>query len=136
MKQEHVRLIEEVVACQTSHDIDKLLTLFTEDILFEDVALGIVIHGHAKVRELFESIYASQPDFAMTLVSAVADEQRGGAESVMSGTLLGDFPGLPPANGKPFSVRAASAMRFSAGRISHWTDYWSLSNFEEQVGIK
>lgn len=62
-------------------------------------------------------IYASMPDYAQTLVSAVTDEHRGGAEWIMSGTLTGDFPGLK-ATGKPFSVRAAAAIRFRDGTIS------------------
>ena len=134
MNQENLRLVEQVAAFQTSHEIDKLVALFAEDICFEDVALGIVASGHASVKELFESIYASMPDYTMTLVSAVTDEDRGGAEWLMSGTHLGDFPGLP-ASGKSFSLRAAAVMRFSTGRISHWTDYWSVSTFKEQVRL-
>jgi steroid delta-isomerase-like uncharacterized protein len=135
MTEEHMRLIEQVAALQTSHEIDRLLQLFADDATFEDVALGIVANGHAKIREMFESIYASMPDCAMTLVSAVADKRRGGAEWVMSGTHMDDFPGLP-ASGKSFSLQVAAMIRFSNGRISHWTDYWSVSTFKEQVGLE
>lgn len=134
MNQENLRLVEQVAAFQTSHEIDKLLALFAEDIYFEDVALGMVASGHNSVKEMFEKIYASMPDYTMTLVSAVTDEDRGGAEWLMAGTHLGDFPGLP-ASGKSFSLRAAAVMRFSKGRITHWTDYWSVSTFKEQVGL-
>lgn len=72
MTQANVRLIEMVAALQTSHEIDKLVALFADDVVFEDVALGIVARGHAKMREMFETVYASMPDYAMTLVSAVS----------------------------------------------------------------
>lgn len=134
MSQDNVRLVEQVAALQTSHETDKLLALFAEDATFEDVALGMVADGRANIREMFESIYASMPDYAQTLVSAVADKHRGGAEWIMSGTLTGDFPGLK-ATGQPFSVRAAAAMEFRYGCISRWTDYWSVSAFRQQVGL-
>lgn len=135
MIQEHVRLIEQVFALQTSHEIVRLLPLYADDIIFKDVALEILASGHAKVKELFESIYVSMPDYTATLVSAMADEHRGGAEWIMSGTHMDDFPGLP-ATGKSFSLPAASMIRFSGGRISHWTDYWSVSTFKQQVGLE
>ena len=135
MTQEHVRLIERWLELQASHEMDKLADIFTEDIVYDDVAINSVTVGHAKLKELFETIYASMPDYTVTLVSAVADEDRGGAEFIMSGTHVGDFPKLP-ATGKSFSLRAAAAMRFSNGRISHWNDYWSVLTFKEQVGLE
>lgn len=135
MTQGNIRLVEQVAALQTSHEIDTLLELFAEDATFEDVALGIVAEGRAKIREMFESIYASMPDYAQTLVSAVADEHRGGVEWIMSGTLTGDFPGLK-ATGKSFSLRAAAAIQFRNGRIGRWADYWSVSTFKQQVGLE
>lgn len=135
MNQENVRLIERWLELQTSHEMDKLANIFTDDVVYEDVAIEAVAVGHAKIKELFETIYASMPDYTVKLVSAVADEDRGGAEFIMSGTHVGDFPKLP-ATGKYFSLRAASAMRFSNGRISHWNDYWSVSTFKEQVGLE
>lgn len=135
MTQEHVRLVERVAALQTSHEIEDLLALFTDDVVYEDVPFGVVKRGHAEAKELFEGTWTSLPDFAMTLKSVVADEDRGAMEWVMSGTHLGDFLEYP-ASGKSFSLRAAAVMRFSNGRISHWTNYWSLSSFKKQLGFE
>lgn len=133
MTQENVRLVEQVAALQTSHEIEKLLALFTDDVVYEDVPFGIVAKGRAEMKELFEATWESLHSFAMTLQSVVADADRGGMEWVLSGTHLGDF-GEYPASGRSVSVRAAAIMRFSNGRISHWNDYWSLSTFKEQIG--
>ena len=134
-EQEYVRLIEQVAALQTSHDIDGLLRLFAEDAVFEDVALGLVAKGHGEIREMFEEIYEAMPDYAQTLASSMANEESGAAEWVMSGTLTGDYM-EQPASGKSFSLRAAASIRFSQGRITHWTDYWSVAAFREQVSLE
>lgn len=134
MTPKHVQLIEQAFALETSHDIDKILTLFSEDAVFEDVPLNIVAHGHAEIRKLFETMFVSMPDFTMTPVSVVADESSGSAEWIQSGTFSGDFLDLK-ATGKRFSVRGGAMVRFANGRISRWTDYWSKSTFKEQVGL-
>lgn len=132
MNQENRRIIEQVAELQTAHDIDRLSALFAEDVLFEDVPLGVVARGRDEMKALFKGTWESIPDFGMKLESVVTDDDRGGAEWVMSGTHLGDFPGLP-ASGASISVRAVAKMRFSGGLVSHWNDYWSLSTFKEQM---
>ena len=135
MSQSNVRLIERWFEIQTSHDLKSVADLFSNDVVYEDVALGLVKHGPSQVVELLQSLYHSFPDFAVTIVSAVADEVRGGAEMIMSGTNEKENFGMP-GTGKPFSTRAAAAMRFSNGRITHWSDYWSVETFKKQVGLK
>lgn len=140
MNQTNVRLIERWLELITSHEVDKFADLFTDDVAYEDVAVGAVMKAPAGVIELLEGVYASIPDYKVTLVSAFADEDRGGSEWIMSGThlhdmKLADFPVLP-ATGKPFSLRAASILRFSNGRISQCHDYWSVATFKQQVGLE
>ena len=135
MTQENQRIIEQVYEFETSHEIDKVLALFAEDATYEDVPLEVMAKGHAGIRDLLETMYVSMPDFAITRVSVVADEDSGSAEWIQSGTFCGDFGDLK-ATGKPFSVRGGSIVRFANGRISRWTDYWSKSTFKEQVGLE
>ena len=110
MTQENVHLVEQVAAFHTSHEIEKLVALFADDVVVEDVALGVVARSHAEIRELFQGTWSSLHGFAMTLQSVVADEERGGAEWVLSGKHDGDFPGFP-ASGKAVSVRVGAIMR-------------------------
>jgi steroid delta-isomerase-like uncharacterized protein len=134
MNQDNVQLIEQAFTLETSHEIDKVLELFTHDAEFEDVPLNLVANGHDEIRNLFETMFVAMPDFTMTSVSIVADENSGSAEWIQSGTFVGDFGDLK-ATGKRFAVRGGAMVRFANGRISKWTDYWSKSTFEEQVGL-
>ena len=135
MTQGNVRLIERWFELQTAHDLGAMPALFTADVIYEDVALGLVKNGPAEVVDLLRSLYDSFPDYAVTIVSAVADDHRGGAEMILSGTNERENFGMP-GTGKPFSIRAAAAMRFADGRIAHWSDYWSVSTFKKQVGLE
>lgn len=135
MTRENVRLIERWFEIQSSHDLEQVVELFADDVIYQDVALGLIKKGPAEVVELMKSLYHSFPDYAVSIVSAVADDTRGGAEMIMSGTNEKENFGMA-GTGKPFSIRAAAAMRFSNGKITHWSDYWSVSTFKEQVGLE
>jgi steroid delta-isomerase-like uncharacterized protein len=114
MNREHIRLIEQVAELRTAHDIDRLSALFAEDVLFEDVPLGVVARGRDEMKALFTGTWASIPDFAMRLESVMTEYDLGGAEWIMSGTHLGDFPRLP-ASGASISIRAVATMGFPTG---------------------
>ncbi len=131
---QHARLIEQAAAFQTAHDDERLAALFEEDGVFEDVPFAAIATGHAQMRQFWTATWAALPDFRMDLVSVIVDDHRGAAEWVMSATHEGDFEGNP-ATGKPFRLRAAAVATFRAGRIVHWTDYWSLADFRKQVGL-
>jgi len=131
----NLQLIKQWAALNTSHEIEKLLDLFTPDAIYEDVPLEIVTRSRAELRGLFEATYNAAPDWKATIVSAMADDEHGAAEWVMSGTHLGDFPGFPK-SGRSLSVRAAAIVRFKNGGISRWTDFWSLSTFKQQLGFE
>lgn len=133
MKKDNAQIIEKIAELQTSHDIEGILALFDDKFVFEDVALNLVVKSRADLKKMFEDIYSSMPDYTMTLTSAFADENHGNAEWIMSGSYVNEFPELPAASGKSFSLRAASIIRFRQGRISRWNDYWSVATFENQV---
>ena len=134
MTADHIRLIKQAAEFQTRHDSQALASLFVDDGVFEDIPFAAAAHGHAEMRTFWEKTWAAMPDFTMTLVSAVADDRRGGAEWIMTATQTGGFQDHP-ATGKSFSLRAAAMVEFADGRIRHWTDYWSLSDFKQQVGL-
>jgi steroid delta-isomerase-like uncharacterized protein len=97
---------------RSSHDLEQLLSLFTDDVVYEDVATGIVNHGKNEVRAFFERNLASVPDVTLELTSKLATGTKGGAEWVMRGTHRGDEPGMPAMN-KPVEVRGASIFEFA-----------------------
>ena len=105
------RAIEQWAAYWSAHDMERLLRLFTDDVVYEDVTMGVVNRGIAELRAFGEGFFSGFPDVTFELQSAFANGTRGGAEWVMRGTHTGNLPGMP-ATGKRVDVRGASIFDF------------------------
>ena len=127
-------VLDDLAAAWTEHDIDKLLSICTDDCIYEDVTMAAVNRGKAEVKVFGEGVLAAFPDFKLELSSGFILEKAAAAEWTMSGTHKGDLPGLP-ATGKPFTVRGASICELREGKISRISDYWDMAAFLKQIGL-
>ena len=125
------KLYKDYVAAWLAHDVEAVAAYFTDDGVYEDVALGILNRGRREVTAFVQATLAAIPDFKIEPKSVFAAVDRLCVELIMTGTQTGDFPGLP-ATGKSFSIRIASIMEFQKGKICRITDYWSLASFPQQ----
>jgi steroid delta-isomerase-like uncharacterized protein len=128
------RAIEQHWAYWSAHDMERLLPLFTEDVVYEDVTMGVVNRGSAQVRTFGEGFFSGFPDVTFELRSSFANGSSGGAEWVMRGTHTGDLPGMP-ATGKRIEVRGASIFEFAGDKIRRCSDYWDMVTFLKQLGL-
>ena len=118
-----------------NNDPERVLALFADDCVFEDVTFGVVARGKEELRSFVNRAFAAVPDFRYGLTSRFATSQWAAIEWVMSGTHRGDFPGIP-ATGKRFSsVRGSSILELDAGKIRRESDYWDAATFMKQVGL-
>jgi steroid delta-isomerase-like uncharacterized protein len=127
------RVLEAWAAYWSAHDVDRLLTLFTEDVVYEDVTFGVVNRGTAELRAFAEGVFPAFPDIRFELTSRFVAGDRAGLEWVMTGTQA-TLPGQPTVR-KPFSVRGATIMELHAGKIRRCTDYWDLATLLKQLGL-
>lgn len=134
MFETNIQLMRRMAELETAHDRDALFALYTDDVVFRDVALDVRATGKPEVRKLLESVYAAMKGYSMTLTSAYADEHGGGGEWIMAGKHTGNFMDWP-ATGIAWELRAASIMRFADRLVSHRSDYWSVTSFTKQVGL-
>jgi steroid delta-isomerase-like uncharacterized protein len=128
------QLIDEFCRRWSAHDVDSLMQLFTDDIVYEDVALGRVNRGKAELTTFAKEFLSSFPDVTFEATSKSASESRGAAEWTMRGTNLGDSPEMP-ATGKSVEVRGVSVLMFEGDRIRRCTDYWDAAGFLRQLGV-
>jgi steroid delta-isomerase-like uncharacterized protein len=130
------RLLEEWAVVWSSSDVEKLLALFTDDVVFEDVTLGAVNHGRNALRDFAAGVFAAFEDLKFELKSRVvaSDGKSGAMEWTWRGRQTKDLPGLPATN-KPFEVRGATVVEFADGKISRDSDYWDLATYMKQVGL-
>jgi len=132
--QDQKRAIENWVTHWSTHDVPRLLALFTDDVIYEDVTMGAVNRGPAQLRAFAEGFFSGFPDVTFELQSSSSDGVGGSAEWIMRGTHRGDLPGMP-ATGKRVEVRGASIFEFSGDKIRRCSDYWDMVTFLRQLGL-
>ena len=117
-----------------SGDIDQVLALYTDDALWEEVAIGLAAHGQDEIRAHLDRLYTAVPDITFDVSSGFVAGDRAVVEWTVSGTYSSDFPGLPPAAGQHFSIRGASVFELADGKIRRYTEYWDAYLFLVQLG--
>jgi steroid delta-isomerase-like uncharacterized protein len=128
------RVLEDWERHLNAHDAARFVTLFTDDVVYEDVTFGAVNHGKAETQAFIESFFPAFPDLAFEVTSRFAAGDRAGLEWVMTGTHRGDLPGLP-ASGKRCNVRGATIVELAGGKIRRNSDYWDLATMLKQLGF-
>src|SRR5437762_3435475 len=88
------RAIDNWAAHWSAHDMDRLLPLFTEDVVYEDVTMGVMNRGLAQLRAFGEGFFSGFPDITFELRSSFGNGSSGGAEWIMRGVHTGDLPGM------------------------------------------
>ncbi len=128
------KMTKDLFAAINSQEVDKVLSFFTDDCVYEDVAAGKVCRGKQELKAFVTSWYALSSDMKFELTSHFSAGDRLATEWIMSGTHTGEVLGIPATN-KKFSVKGASITKLSKDRISRNTDYYSLATFLQQIGI-
>jgi steroid delta-isomerase-like uncharacterized protein len=128
------RLLEDWAAAWSSpENEEKFLALFTEDCVYEDVAMGIVNHGKGELRNFYHLVFSAFPDCKVELHTHFVAGNHAAAEWLFSGTHKGDFPGLPASN-KHTSVRVASVFELQGSQFRRCSDYWDMATILKQIG--
>jgi hypothetical protein len=63
------RAIEQWATAWSDHDLERLLPLFTENVVYEDVTMGVVNRGAAELRTFGEGFLSGFPDVTFELRS-------------------------------------------------------------------
>jgi steroid delta-isomerase-like uncharacterized protein len=121
---------ESFIAAWNSHDVEKVIPIFTNDVLYEDVTFGAANHGSAELRKFAASIFEAVPDVKFELVSSTVERGHGTIEWVFTGTDKGLYM-----TGKRFSVRGVSVIDLREGRISRNLDFYDAASIMRQVGL-
>jgi steroid delta-isomerase-like uncharacterized protein len=121
---------EKWIAAWNSHNPDKMLPVFTNDVFYEDVAYSEVSHGHAEFRKFAASEFEAVPDLELKLVRASVHNGHGTIEWSFSGTDKGIYK-----TGKKFTVRGVSVIDVRHGKIARSLDFYDSGTIMRQVGV-
>lgn len=121
---------EKWIAAWNSHNPDKMLAVFTDDVFYEDVAYGEVSHGHAELRKFAASEFEAVPDLEVKLLRTSVQGGHGTIEWTFSGTDKGIYK-----TGKKFTVRGVSVIDVRNGKISRSLDFYDSGTIMRQLGV-
>ena len=124
------RIAENWIAAWNSHDVEKVIPLFTKDVLYEDVTLTVVNHGAEELRKFATGFLAAVPDLKMELIGSSIQGNQGSIEWILRGTDKGIYK-----TGQKFSVRGVSIVNLEHGRISRNLDFYDSATIMRQVGL-
>ena len=119
-----------------SHDPAAVARHMADDAIYEDVALGRVLHGPSEIAAFVEEATRASSDFRFEEVSLFTAGNDYANEWIMTGTNDREVQGVP-ATGRSFRVRGASVGRLDAsGRIVENRDYYNLAEMFTQLGLQ
>jgi steroid delta-isomerase-like uncharacterized protein len=118
-----------------AHDPAAVARHMADGAVYEDVALGRVLHGPSEIAKFVEEATKSSSNFRFEVVSLITTGSDYANEWVMLGTNDRALPGVP-ATGRSFRVRGASVGKLdSSGLIVENRDYYNLAELLTQLGI-
>jgi steroid delta-isomerase-like uncharacterized protein len=116
-----------------SRNANSAPTLFADNVVYEDVTLGVVNTGIAELEAFAQGYFESAPpDARFTLLASDLRGGHGTIEWLWTFTTTATFFGPTP--GKEVAVRGVSVIELQGNKIVRESDYWDLATVLRQIG--
>ena len=116
-----------------SRNANSAPTLFADNVVYEDVTLGVVNTGIAELETFAQGYFeTAPPDARFTLLASDLRGGHGTIEWLWTFTTTATFFGPTP--GKQVSVRGVSVIELQGNKIVRNSDYWDLATVLRQIG--
>jgi ketosteroid isomerase-like protein len=116
-----LRLIREVTAAFNAHDLDRIMSYFTDDCVFEAPrgpdAAGRRLVGQEAVRAAFADRFSGIPEVTYTDDSHFVSGDHGMSEWLLVGTSV---------DGQRIEVRGCDAWTFRGDKIAVKNSFWKI----------
>src|SRR5512139_2883341 len=89
------QMVAEYRAAWNAHDIDKVMTFFTDDCEYEDAIMREVVRGKPELHAYLVEWLAVFPDISFAVKHHYVGPEGGGAEFTFSGTHTNPVLGIP-----------------------------------------
>ena len=137
--QDVLRLNKAVVDAWNTHDTEKFLALCDENVVWTDSGNPQPYKGKKGAREFYELWNIAFPDFKLSLVSTVANENTVASQLEFSGTnsgilKMGDMQ-APPTNKKVTANKGACFAWFKDNKLTAVSSYPDLAGMMAQLGL-
>lgn len=132
-------LDDEWVKAWNSHKVEKLLSLMTNDVVYDDASWPTEMHGHAEVRAFLESTWRAVPDLSFrhehtVLVDSTATKTARYWKGTATHTGHWDPPGLRP-TGRSFTFHGATFLETRNGKLCRIRVVYDVADIMRQLGV-
>jgi steroid delta-isomerase-like uncharacterized protein len=115
-----------------SHDAEKLSSLYHDDAVNLQVAIGVPLIGKMAIHNDFVNFFKHNPDTFTKVENLFEDGEWAILEWSGGGTF--HFPGNP-AHGKTFKLQGCGFFRVIDGKIKFQRGYWDKATWHKQMGL-
>ena len=119
-------------------NIDKNLSLVTDDVMWKNIPFNVNFSGKAGYREFLENWTTAMPDCKVEVVNVVAGEEWTAVEFSGRGTHTGPLigpQGTILATGKAIDMRFCEFLRNKDGQIVEARLYFDAATLMSQLGL-
>jgi len=120
-----------------NRDVDRFLSYYADDLVFQDVGLAEVIRDKATFGKRISRWWPPFPDAKMTVEKVLASGDWAAVQFRFTGTHQGDLTtpfGVVPATGRPVEHRACAIVRIAGGKIQEDIFYGDHLAMMQQLG--
>jgi steroid delta-isomerase-like uncharacterized protein len=128
-------LLEALVQAWDNHDSAAVDTLMDGRAVHEDLGLGARYEGLNAIKGFMRQTFELIPDFDWRATNILVDGSQAAAEWTLAGTYSGDTP-QGRVQKRRFSLRGVSVVVTDHGKITRFSDYYNLAEFNRQVTEK
>jgi carboxymethylenebutenolidase len=122
------------VLAENRRSIEGLLATLCDEPIYQIMATGETYRGREAVAGFYRGLFEAVPDANFELMNVFVGENGVVEESVLVGTQVGTFLGLPP-TGKPIRLPLTIVFPIQDGQIWGERLYFDMDSLKRQLGL-
>ncbi|MGH7907028.1 MAG: ester cyclase [Candidatus Binataceae bacterium] len=130
---EMLAVVRRHLEMENAYRLEETLDTLTPDCIFEDIALGERLEGHAGASSYYQRWWRAFPDLNWSVQRRTFAADCLFSELIIRGTHQGDFFGLAPTS-RRIELPLIAVVDFTAGRMAGERMYYDLATIMRQLG--
>ena len=127
-------MLTQLIGIWNEHDLDRLVTFYSDDYEGSDIGLAQTFHGRAGARHMAEHYYLAFPDITFTLHESIVQGNRAALSWMSTGTHRGKIMNIPP-TGRTIKVSGVTTLSMHNGLVSHALILWDVAGLLRTIGL-
>lgn len=117
-----------------AHDVDAMMSFWTDDIIYDYVAVPPPAEGKQQVAAFFRAAFQALPDMHVEQRNILVSGNIVVTECTVTGTHLGEWMGIP-ATGNSLQLIHMDVLEFEGDKMKRMTTYDDSVSFLVQIGV-